>query len=135
VPVLLPRDLVAAAGTRAGGGRVLQSMHLPEELAALDIGPETARLFGEAIANARTVLWYGPMGVVEAEPFATGTIAVARAVAAARGAYTVVGGADAGAALTRTGLAARVSHVSTGGEALLEYVEGRKLPGLTALEG
>jgi phosphoglycerate kinase len=134
VQVLLPRDVVAAAGTRATSGKVVQAMNVPEDLAALDIGPETARSFAEGIGQARTIFWNGPMGVFESEPFAAGTLAVARAVAGTTGALTVVGGGDSVAAVHRAGVADRISHISTGGGASLEFLEGKKLPGLAALE-
>jgi phosphoglycerate kinase len=134
VDVLLPRDVVAAAGTKAESGRVVQAMAVPEDLAALDIGPETARGFADAIARSKTIFWNGPMGVFESEPFATGTLAVAKAVADARGALSVVGGGDSVAAVQKSGLADRITHISTGGGASLEFLEGKKLPGLAALE-
>ncbi|MBM3314934.1 phosphoglycerate kinase, partial [candidate division WOR-3 bacterium] len=101
----------------------------------LDIGPATANLFAEAVSQARTVVWAGPMGVFERPAFSAGTEAVARAVADAtgRGATTVVGGGDTVAALAKFGLADKVSHASTGGGASLEFLEGRTLPGVTAL--
>jgi len=134
VQVVLPRDVVAAAGTRAASGKVVQAMNVPEDLAALDIGPETARIFAEGISHARTIFWNGPMGVFESEPFAAGTMAVARAVAGVPGALTVVGGGDSVAAVQRAGVAERISHISTGGGASLEFLEGKKLPGLAALD-
>ncbi|HEY7373726.1 MAG TPA: phosphoglycerate kinase [Polyangia bacterium] len=134
VDVLLPRDAVAAAGTKAESGRVVQAMAIPEELAALDIGPDTARGFADAIARAKTIFWNGPMGVFESEPFASGTLAVAQAVAAARGALSVVGGGDSVAAVQKSGVADKITHISTGGGASLEFLEGKKLPGLAALE-
>jgi phosphoglycerate kinase len=134
VDVLLPRDVVAAAGTKSESGRVLQAMGVPEDLAALDIGPETARGFADAIARAKTILWNGPMGVFESEPFAAGTMAVAEAVASARGALSVVGGGDSVAAVHKSGVADKITHISTGGGASLEFLEGKKLPGLAALE-
>jgi phosphoglycerate kinase len=134
VDVLLPRDAVAAAGTKAESGRVVQAMAIPEELAALDIGPDTARGFADAIARAKTIFWNGPMGVFESEPFASGTLAVAQAVAAARGALSVVGGGDSVAAIQKSGVADKITHISTGGGASLEFLEGKKLPGLAALE-
>jgi phosphoglycerate kinase len=134
VQVILPRDVVAAAGTRSPSGRVVPAMHVPEDLAALDIGPETAKFFGEGIARARTIFWNGPMGVFESEPFAAGTLAIAKAIASAPGALTVVGGGDSVAAVQRAGVAERISHISTGGGASLEFLEGKKLPGLAALE-
>jgi phosphoglycerate kinase len=134
VDVLLPRDVVAAAGIKADAGRVVQAMMVPEDLAALDIGPETARGFADAIARAKTIFWNGPMGVFESDPFAGGTLAVARAVAGATGALSVVGGGDSVAAVHKSGLADKITHISTGGGASLEFLEGKKLPGLAALE-
>ena len=134
IDVLLPRDAVAAAGIKAESGRVVQAMVVPEDLAALDIGPETARGFADAIARAKTIFWNGPMGVFESEPFAGGTMAVAKAVAGAEGALSVVGGGDSVAAIHQSGLADKITHISTGGGASLEFLEGKRLPGLAALE-
>ena len=133
VEVLLPRDAVAAPGTKSESGRVVKASAIPEELAALDIGPETARGFADAIARARTLFWNGPMGVFESEPFAAGTLAVARAVADNPG-LTVVGGGDSVAAVHKCGVAEKITHISTGGGASLEFLEGKTLPGLAALE-
>ena len=134
VDILLPRDVVAAAGTKSESGRIVQANSVPEDLAALDIGPETARGFADAIARAKTIFWNGPMGVFESEPFASGTLAVAKAVAGAAGALSVVGGGDSVAAVHKSGLADKITHISTGGGASLEFLEGKKLPGLAALE-
>jgi phosphoglycerate kinase len=134
VQMVLPRDLLAAAGTRAGSGRAVAAGRVPDDLAALDIGPETARSFHEAIVQARTVLWSGPMGVHESEPFMSGTLAVARAVASSRGGFTFVTGGDTVSAVYRAGVAERISHISLGGGATLEYLEGHRLPGIAALE-
>jgi phosphoglycerate kinase len=134
IDVLLPRDVVAAAGTKSESGRVVQAMAVPEDLAALDIGPETARGFADAIARAKTIFWNGPMGVFESEPFAAGTLAIAQAVAGATGALSVVGGGDSVAAIHKSGLGDKITHISTGGGASLEFLEGKKLPGLAALE-
>jgi phosphoglycerate kinase len=109
---------------------------LPEKGYGVDIGPETESLFAGVLADCRTVVWNGPMGIFEKAPFAHGTLAVARTLAALtreRDAITVVGGGDSAAALEKAGLADRVSHVSTGGGASLEFLEGKVLPGVAAL--
>ena len=106
---------------------------LPEGWLGLDIGPETRDDFSRRISRARTVFWNGPMGVFEWPPFAEGTKAVAEAVAANQDAYSVVGGADSVRALNELGLADQVSWVSTGGGASLELLEGKELPGVTAI--
>jgi phosphoglycerate kinase len=134
VAVMLPRDLVAAAGVRSPSGRVLGAQRLPEDLAALDIGPDSVTAFAEAIGRARTVFWYGPMGALEAEPFAAGTLGIARALASAPGTLTLTAGHDTAAAAERAGVVDRITHVSSAGPAALELLSGRKLPGLASLE-
>lgn len=105
----------------------------PAEMMALDIGPDTIKLFSDEIAKAATVVWNGPMGVAELAPFAAGTNAVAAALAANQTATTIVGGGDSVAAIQGSGFADRVSHISTGGGASLEFLEGKTLPGVDAL--
>jgi len=131
--VRVPVDVVVARETTADTEtRVVPASAMPDGWKGLDIGPETAAIFADAIAAAGTVLWNGPMGVFEVEPFAAGTHTVADAVAECRG-FTVVGGGDSAAAIRQMGLADRVDHVSTGGGASLELIERGDLPGLEAL--
>ena len=131
----LPVDLVIGERLAADSPhRVLDGVEIPAGWMGLDIGPATAARYAAEIARAGTVFWNGPMGAFELEPFASGTRAVAEAVAAAKG-LTVVGGGDSAAALARFGLEHEVDHLSTGGGATLELVEGRTLPGVQALEG
>jgi phosphoglycerate kinase len=103
----------------------------------LDIAEKSIKLFSEVIENSKSILWNGPMGVFEMEKFSKGTTAVANAIAAAtaKGAYSLIGGGDSVAAINKNGLADKVSYVSTGGGAMLEYMEGKKLPGITAIRG
>ena len=131
--VVLPIDVVAAAAFEAeADAKVVPYDELPEGRLGLDIGPETRRDFGARIGRAKTVFWNGPMGVFEWPRFAEGTKAVAEAVAGVDG-FTVVGGADSVRALQEAGLADRVSWVSTGGGAALEFLEGKELPGVAAI--
>jgi phosphoglycerate kinase len=98
----------------------------------LDIGPESARLYAGLLSDAKTVVWNGPMGVFEVEPFANGTLAVANAVAAVKG-TTIIGGGDSVAAINAAGMADKITHISTGGGASLEFLGGAELPGVAAL--
>jgi phosphoglycerate kinase len=129
----LPVDLVVGDRFAADAQkRTIDGVDVPDGWMGLDIGPETARAYSEVIAQAGTVFWNGPMGAFELEPFAAGTRAVAEAVAAAPG-TTVVGGGDSAAALRQFGLEDQVTHLSTGGGATLELIEGKQLPGVEAL--
>ena len=130
---MLPTDLVVADSIEATHGTTVPVGSIPADQAAFDIGPETTRRYADSARNARTIFWNGPMGVFENQAFAAGTLSVAQAVADCSG-YTLVGGGDSVAAVEAAGVADRISHISTGGGASLEFVEGRTLPGIAALE-
>ncbi len=133
VPLALPVDVVVAPEmAESAPHRVVEVDEVPEDQAIFDIGPRTVANYRELLAGAKTIVWNGPMGVFEVAPFAGGTQAIARAVADS-GAFTIVGGGDSVAAIEEAGLADRISHVSTGGGASLEFLEGRELPGVAAL--
>ena len=133
VRVVLPVDLRCGAALDSRDAKVISAEDgVPEGLRALDIGPRSESMFAGVIAGAKTLFWNGPMGVFENPAFAAGTMAVAAAVAACPG-YTVVGGGDSVAALNESGKADAIDHISTGGGASLEFVEGRELPGVVAL--
>lgn len=133
VKLLLPKDHIAAERMDVQAKRqVVRNNEIPSGWVCLDIGPETVRIFSEEIKSAKTIVWNGPMGVFEMEPFSQGTFAIARAVADSS-AFSIVGGGDSVAAVNKAGVAERISHISTGGGASLEFLEGRKLPGIEAL--
>ncbi len=133
VEIILPQDVVAANALEAEQGTTAPAMKVPAGLMALDIGPESRKLFREKILQAKTIFWNGPMGVFEKAPFAQGTMAMAQAVAETQ-ALSVVGGGDSVSAIKKSGFADKISHISTGGGASLEFVEGKTLPGVAALE-
>jgi phosphoglycerate kinase len=132
--LVLPVDVTVADRFDADAfSQVVTVAEVPPRWRILDIGPRTLELFQERLAGARTVVWNGPMGVFEFEKFAQGTEAVARMLAALPEATTIIGGGDSAAAVKRTGLADKMSHISTGGGASLEFLEGKTLPGVEAL--
>ena len=134
VKMLLPADTVAADRfDNDANTMIVPTSSIPDGWQGLDIGPETCKTFAEAISKAKTVIWNGPMGVFEMPNFAHGTKAVAQALAES-GAISIVGGGDSAAAVTQLGYADRISHISTGGGASLEFLEGLVLPGVAALK-
>jgi phosphoglycerate kinase len=132
VRLVLPVDTLVAEGLDSPSGRVVSVREIPPDLMGLDIGPRSAEAFGAELRRAKTIVWNGPMGVFEKPPFAGGTVAVARAVAAAP-AFAVIGGGDTIAAVAQAGVTDRIGYISTAGGAFLEFLEGRKLPGVEAL--
>jgi len=135
VRLLLPVDNIVAEKIDASAAtQVLKSdQGIPADKMGLDIGPATVTAFAKEIATAKTIVWNGPMGVFEVAPFAKGTMKIAEAIAANRGATSIGGGGDSVAAVHQSGVADKISHISTGGGASLEFLEGKKLPGVEAL--
>ncbi|NLC76043.1 MAG: phosphoglycerate kinase [Clostridia bacterium] len=133
VSLHLPEDVVVAPSPEnPAGSQVVTVDRVPGDLMILDIGPATGRRYGEIIRTARTVVWNGPMGVFEVDAFAKGTETVAQAMAEVDG-VTIIGGGDSVAAVEKVGVAEKMSHISTGGGASLEFLEGKELPGVAAL--
>ena len=132
VKFLLPVDNLCAAEFSAEAEPVLVEGNIPENLMGMDIGPKTVELFAEAVKGAGTIVWNGPMGVFEFDKFAGGTKAMAKALAES-GAVTIVGGGDSAAAVEKLGFADKITHISTGGGASLEFLEGKELPGVACL--
>jgi len=132
VALILPPDHVVADGVDSTKGEVVEG-DVPAGKMGLDIGPQTIKRFCEEIAKSKTIFWNGPVGLFEKQPFRGGTMAIAEALAAS-GATTIVGGGDSVAALTESGKSDKITHISTGGGASLEFLEGRTLPGIAALE-
>jgi phosphoglycerate kinase len=131
--LLLPQDHIAAERLDLQARRqIAKNGEIPPNWICLDIGPETVKVFSEEIRSAKTIVWNGPMGVFEMEPFSTGTSAIARAVAGSS-AFSIVGGGDSVAAVNQAGVGEKIGHISTGGGASLEFLEGKKLPGIEAL--
>ena len=133
--MLLPMDDVIANKLEAGAKMFIvdASKNIPADMMGMDIGPKTIELYAAEIKRAATIVWNGPMGVFEIDPFAEGTVAVGRAIARNGSAISIVGGGDSVAAVHAAGVADKISHISTGGGASLEFLEGKKLPGVEAL--
>jgi phosphoglycerate kinase len=136
VEVLVAPDCRVADSPKGGAVQVVSADRVPEDKLGVDIGPEAEKLFRDRVLDAGTVVWNGPMGIFEVPEFASGTLAMAHALAEAtkRGAKTVIGGGDSAAAVAAAGVETQVTHVSTGGGASLEFLEGRVLPGVAALD-
>ena len=134
IKILLPIDIVVAKEFRNDAEKAIVMIDsIPVDMEGMDIGPNTRKLFGDEIAKARTIFWNGPLGVFEMPSFAVGTRAVAEAVANSD-AVTIIGGGDSAAAIVEFGLADKITHISTGGGASLEFLEGKELPGVAALQ-
>jgi phosphoglycerate kinase len=132
VALELPVDHVVAAGLDATESQVVPVDRTPEDRMGLDIGPETVTRYSAIVARARTIVWNGPMGVFENPKFAQGTFSIARADAESQ-AFSIVGGGDSAAAVSQSGMESKITHISTGGGASLEYLSGQALPGVEAL--
>ena len=133
VKLLLPVDNVIADAFSNDANMKVVEGDIPDGWEGMDIGPKTVKVFSDEIAKAKTVVWNGPMGVFEMEKFAVGTKAIAQALADNHDAITIIGGGDSAAAVTQMGFADKVTHISTGGGASLEYLEGKVLPGIACL--
>jgi len=137
IRLLLPLDTVIANSfSNDSESKIVSLSEIPSDWLGMDIGPKSIELFEKEIINAKTVIWNGPMGVFEMQNFSNGTFAIAKALTKAtdKGALTIVGGGDSAAAVTQMKFKKQVTHVSTGGGASLEYLEGKILPGIAALE-
>jgi phosphoglycerate kinase len=133
--IVLPSDSLAGdAFSKDANTKVFPTNDIPDDWEGMDIGPMSIEAFSSALTGAKTVFWNGPMGVFEFEKFATGTNAIAKVVAELQGAYTVIGGGDSVSAIHQSGQAEKISHISTGGGASLELLEGKILPGVAALD-
>ena len=139
VNLLLPTDsLIADKFANDAETKIAANDQIPDGWMGLDLGPDSIKAFSEVVRNSKTILWNGPMGVFEMPTFAKGTTAIAQTIADATresGAFSLIGGGDSAAAVNQLGFADQVSYISTGGGALLEYMEGKELPGVAALEG
>lgn len=135
VKLLIPIDTTVADDfSNDANFKVVGRGEIPADMEGLDIGPKTAELFAEAVAGAKTVVWNGPMGCFEMPNFAKGTVAVAEAMAKLEGATTIIGGGDSAAAVNQLGFGDKMTHISTGGGASLEFLEGKELPGVAAAD-
>ena len=133
IKMLLPVDHIVSERIDGAAKTIAEGQPIPANMMALDIGPKSVELFTEEISTARTIVWNGPMGVFEQPQFSKGTFKVAEAVAENGGATSIVGGGDSVSAVTQAGVADKITHISTGGGASLEFLEGKKLPGVEAL--
>ena len=134
VKLVLPIDNVIAKEIKPDAeNKIIDSDNIPDEWEGLDIGPKSIELFKEELKNAKTVIWNGPVGFSEYEIFANGTKSIAETLANLEDCITIIGGGDSAAAIEKMGLADKMTHISTGGGASLEFLEGKKLPGIECL--
>ena len=135
VKLLIPIDTVVADDfSNDANSKVVNRGEIPADMEGLDIGPKTRELFADALKGAKTVVWNGPMGCFEMPNFAAGTVAIAEALANLEGATTIIGGGDSAAAVNNLGYGDKMTHISTGGGASLEFLEGKELPGVVAAD-
>jgi phosphoglycerate kinase len=134
IPILLPIDNIVGDKFDANANTKLVGEDIPDGWMGLDIGPKTIQLFEDKLKTAKTVIWNGPLGVFEMDKFAKGTEDIARFLAGLKGCTTVIGGGDTAAAMSKFKVEDKMTHISTGGGASLEYLEGRGLPGIDALQ-
>jgi 3-phosphoglycerate kinase len=134
IPIMLPVDNVVGDKFDASANTKTVGEDIPDGWMGLDIGPKTTQLFEDRLKGAKTVVWNGPLGVFEMDKFAKGTEEIARFLAALKGATTIIGGGDTAAAMSKFKVEDKMAHISTGGGASLEYLEGRGLPGIDALQ-
>ena len=135
VKLLIPIDTVVADDfSNDANFKTVGRNEIPADMEGLDIGPETSKLFADAIKGAKTVVWNGPMGCFEMPNFAKGTVEVAKAMAELEDATTIIGGGDSAAAVNQLGFGDKMTHISTGGGASLEFLEGKELPGVAAAD-
>ncbi|MEI7667599.1 MAG: phosphoglycerate kinase, partial [Erysipelotrichaceae bacterium] len=133
--IILPVDfMVAAEFSETADHYLVDADHIPSNYMGLDIGPKSIELFKKELQGAKTVVWNGPMGVFEMKPYAYGTIEVCKIMAALPNAFTVIGGGDSAAAAIENGFEKSFSHISTGGGASLEFMEGKELPGIAVIQ-
>ncbi len=135
IPIILPSDVVVSDGIENyTKTKVVEKTQIPEDMMGVDIGPASIKLFADELKNAKTIFWNGPLGVFEVDEFAKGTFEIAKVIANLKDSIKIIGGGDSAAAVKKAGLESKMTHISTGGGASLEFIEGKKLPGIEVLD-